>query len=205
MPHKASVKSHVCRRAGCRPVNRCRAQVLRSQGDRRPFCSGGDSLGAVAARRRARKRDACGHREHALHRWSGASCEPGGSNAWTNRRNAWQSLRDRLCGRLTNSIPGLIVNGLKTQRLPNTLSVSLPGVTGQEVLQRVPEICASTGSACHSDGSVSSATLAAMGYGEAAMAGTVRLSVGWYTSEEEVDRASSLLIDAWENLSLVSR
>jgi cysteine desulfurase len=31
--------------------------------------------------------------------------------------------------------------------------------------------------------------------------GTVRLSVGWYTSEEEIDRAASLLIDAWENIT----
>jgi cysteine sulfinate desulfinase/cysteine desulfurase-like protein len=33
--------------------------------------------------------------------------------------------------------------------------------------------------------------------------GTVRLSCGWYTSQDEIDRAASLLIDAWENLSQV--
>jgi len=109
-------------------------------------------------------------------------------------------LRDRLNDRLANSIPGLLVNGARTQRLPNTLSVIFPEVSGQEILQRVPELCASTGSACHSSGLVSSATLAAMGRSEPEMAGTVRLSVGWYSSEEEIDRASNLLIDAWENL-----
>lgn len=109
-------------------------------------------------------------------------------------------LRDRLNDNLTNSIPGLIVNGARAQRLPNTLSVIFPEVSGQEMLQRVPELCASTGSACHSSGLVTSATLSAMGRTDHEMAGTVRLSVGWYTSEEEIDRASNLLIDAWENL-----
>jgi cysteine desulfurase len=114
-------------------------------------------------------------------------------------------LRDRLSDRLTQSIPELKINGKRSQRLPNTLNVSFPGVSGQEVLQRTPEICASTGSACHSDGSVTSATLAAMGCAPEEMAGAVRLSVGWYTSEEEVDRAANLLIDAWETLSVVNR
>ena len=111
-------------------------------------------------------------------------------------------LRDRLNDRLVNAIPGLQVNGAKAKRLPNTLSVSFPGVSGQEILQRAPELCASTGAACHSSGLVSSVTLAAMGKSASEMAGTVRLSVGWYSSEEEVDRASNLLIDAWENLSV---
>lgn len=111
-------------------------------------------------------------------------------------------LRDRLNDRLANAIPGLTVNGAKANRLPNTLSVMFPGVGGQEILRRVPELCASTGSACHSSGLVSSATLAAMGKSPEEMAGTVRLCVGWYSSEEEIDRASNLLIDAWENLAV---
>lgn len=114
-------------------------------------------------------------------------------------------LRDRLNDRLANAIPGLQVNGAKAKRLPNTLSVVFPGVAGQEVLSRVPELCASTGSACHSSGLVSSATLAAMGKSSEEMAGTVRLSVGWYSSEEEIDRASNLLIDAWENLAVAKQ
>lgn len=111
-------------------------------------------------------------------------------------------LRDRLNDRLVNAIPGLKVNGAKSRRLPNTLSVVFPGVGGQFILKRIPELCASTGSACHSSGLVSSATLAAMGKSSEEMAGTVRLCVGWYSSEEEIDRASNLLIDAWENLTV---
>ena len=109
-------------------------------------------------------------------------------------------LRDRLADQLTKSVPALLINGSRTKRLPNTLSVSFPGVNGREILRRIPEVCASTGSACHSSGLVESATLESMGRTHDQIAGTVRLSLGWHTSEEEVDRASSLLIDAWEVL-----
>lgn len=109
-------------------------------------------------------------------------------------------LRDRLQDQLLSGVPQLAVHAARAERLPNTLSVSFPGVTGYEVLQRIPELAASTGSACHSDGSHGSATLSAMGVSPEQAVGTVRLSLGWYTSEEEIDRASSLLIDAWENL-----
>ena len=40
-----------------------------------------------------------------------------------------------------------------------------------------------------------------MGKGIDHIAGTIRLSCGWYTSQDEVDRVAGLLIDAWENLS----
>lgn len=110
-------------------------------------------------------------------------------------------LRNRLQAHLVESIgSGLIVNASGATRLPNTLSVSFPGTTAAEVLSRIPELCASTGSACHSENGYISATLSAMGMSKERAEGTVRLSVGWYTSEEEVDRAASLLIDAWENL-----
>lgn len=110
-------------------------------------------------------------------------------------------LRDRLADRLIESIPGLIVNGDKTQRLPNTLSAIFPRVDAQEMLSRIPELCVSTGAACHSDGTVTSATLSAMGRSQEQMLGTVRMSVGWYTSQEEIDLAANWLIDAWEALS----
>ena len=109
------------------------------------------------------------------------------------------ALRDRLLENLNANIPRLRVNGRNAERLPNTLSVSFPEVTGDELLRRVPEICASTGAACHSGEVFGSSTLSAMGLSDNDMAGTVRLSVGWTSSEEEIDRASSLLIDAWEN------
>lgn len=110
-------------------------------------------------------------------------------------------LRDRLAGRLCESIGAeLSINGYQAPRLPNTLSVNFPGVAGVELLAQIPELCASTGSACHSGSAISSPTLKSMGLRPEVASGTVRLSVGWYTTEEEVDRAASLLIEAWEKL-----
>ena len=110
-------------------------------------------------------------------------------------------LRDRLQQQLQQEIPGLMVHGEPVERLPNTLSVAFPGIRGQALLARCDQLCASTGSACHSTGHPESATLSAMGQTLPVIAGTVRLSIGWYTSQDDVDRAANWLLDAWENLS----
>jgi cysteine desulfurase len=95
----------------------------------------------------------------------------------------------------------LIVHGRLAQRLPNTLCVSFPLVSAQDLLARAAEICASTGAAWHSSTAAISPTLAAMGVSPEHARGTVRFSVGWYTTEDEIDRAASLLASAWEALS----
>ena len=113
-----------------------------------------------------------------------------------------ESLRDRLYLGLRDAIGArLSVNGLRAPRLPTTLSVNFPDVLARELLARIPELCASTGAACHSGVTNVSATLAAIGLKPEIARGTVRLSVGWYTSEEEIDRAVSLLAGVWEGLA----
>lgn len=110
-------------------------------------------------------------------------------------------LRDRLYAKLAHEIgERMTVNSRLAPRLPNTLSVNFLDVTGAELLGRVPDICASTGSACHSSSTSMSPTLAAMQLSVEEARGTVRLSVGWSTSEEDIDRAAELLVGAWEAL-----
>jgi cysteine desulfurase len=110
-------------------------------------------------------------------------------------------LRDRLFNHLQAEIgPELLLHAEFAPRLPNTLSVSFPGVAGADLLARAPEICASTGAACHHQTAAMTPTLAAIGLEMAEARSTIRLSVGWYTTEEEIDRAASLLIAAWEDL-----
>ncbi len=116
------------------------------------------------------------------------------------------TLRDRLYDRLSESMgQPLTVNGLAAERLPNTLSIRFPGVAGRELLARIPELCASTGAACHSDEVSVSSTLSAIGLTPQEAQETVRLSLGWYTSEEDVDRAVSLLAESWEALHSAPR
>lgn len=110
-------------------------------------------------------------------------------------------LRDRLQLRLAKEIEGLTVNGSLVERLPNTLSVNFPKASGHEILARIPELCASTGAACHSGEAALSATLRAMGLSADTAQGTIRLSVGWPTSIEEVDKAGELLVESWRALT----
>jgi cysteine desulfurase len=109
-------------------------------------------------------------------------------------------LRDRLHDRLKEVLGDrLTVNGQGATRLPNTLSINIAGANAAALLQRCPELCASTGAACHSGSTRLSATMAAIGVPLELAPGTIRLSLGWYTTEDEIDRAASLLLAAWED------
>jgi cysteine desulfurase len=105
-----------------------------------------------------------------------------------------RQLRDRLWERLRASLgERIILNGHPALRLPNTLNVNFVGHVGAHVLQAVPELAASTGSACHEGTVCLSPVLEAMGIPPELGRGAVRLSVGRFTTEEEVDRAAEAL------------
>jgi len=99
------------------------------------------------------------------------------------------ALRDRLRAGLAARIPGLRVNGHATACLPNTLSVSLPGMRSNVILDELASIAASAGAACHADRIQISHVLSAMGVPEETAMGTIRLSVGRETLVEEIDHA----------------
>jgi cysteine desulfurase len=106
-----------------------------------------------------------------------------------------RQLRDRLWEKLRAGLGDRVVlNGHPEKRLPNTLNVSFVGHVGAELLEKVPEIAASTGSACHEGQITLSPVLKAMGVPPEIGRGAVRLSVGRFTTEEEIDRAAEALI-----------
>lgn len=105
----------------------------------------------------------------------------------------WDGLRDELSDSLQ-------LHSDLDECLPNTLSVSFRGIQGYELLSATPEICASTGAACHSGVQNISATLKAMAVDPEVARGTVRLSTGLYTTESEIDRAIGLLTDAYRRI-----
>jgi cysteine desulfurase len=86
------------------------------------------------------------------------------------------------------------LNGPDKERLPNTLNVSFPGLSGTEILTGIPELAASTGAACHGPEVKLSHVLAAMGVPLEIGKGAVRLSVGRHTTAAEVDQAAELLL-----------
>lgn len=112
-----------------------------------------------------------------------------------------RAMRDHLHQRLLSGVPGLHLNGHPEGRLPNTLHVSFPGVSGRALLGEAGEVvAASVGSACHSEHDAVSGVLAAMGADPARAAGAVRLSVGRGTTLEEVERAADALSCAWQQM-----
>ena len=111
-----------------------------------------------------------------------------------------QALRDALWHELAAQVPGLALNGHPGLRLPNTLNVCFPQVSGSSLLAAATEIAASTGSACHDGQESASPVILAMGVAPEAAAGSVRLSLGRGTTHGEVERAAEALVRAWRQL-----
>jgi cysteine desulfurase len=108
-----------------------------------------------------------------------------------------RELRDRLWEGLRAGLgERVVLNGHPEQRLPNTLNANFVGHVGAELLERVPEVAASTGSACHEGKVTQSPVLCAMGVPPEVGRGALRLTVGRFTTEEEVERAVQILVRA---------
>jgi cysteine desulfurase len=113
-----------------------------------------------------------------------------------------RTTRELLHQRLAAAVPKLQLNGHPEHRLPNTLHVSFPGVSGRALLGAAADVvAASVGSACHSEQDAVSGVLAAMGFDSTRAAGAVRLSVGRGTTRDEVERAAEALACAWRQLT----
>jgi cysteine desulfurase len=108
-----------------------------------------------------------------------------------------QRLRDLLWEQLASRVPGVTLNGHRELRLPNTLNVRFPRASGSVVLEGAPEVAASTGSACHEGHESASAVILAMGVSPEEALGSVRLTLGRSTTEDEVVRAAQALVSAW--------
>ncbi len=112
-----------------------------------------------------------------------------------------RQLRDRLWERLRAGLGDQVVlNGHPEKRLPNTLNVNFVGRVGVDLLRAVPLVAASVGSACHEGDQQRTFTLSpvlqAMGVPTHLGRGAVRLSVGRFSTEEEIDRAAEALVAA---------
>lgn len=124
----------------------------------------------------------------------GKACELAAERLAAGESERLRSLRDRLQERLGAALP-IQVNGHPVQRLPNTLNISIPGVIGNDLLDAVPDVAASTGSACHAGVHKPNETLLAMGASVDAALGVLRLSIGRYTTAEEVDFAADRIVE----------
>jgi cysteine desulfurase len=100
-----------------------------------------------------------------------------------------RALRDRLEHGILSHIRGAIRNGAREPRLPNTINLAFEGVEAEGILLLLDQagICASSGSACTTGSLDPSHVLLAMGCSVARARGSIRLSLGIYNTEAEVD------------------
>ncbi len=102
-------------------------------------------------------------------------------------------LRDRLETELESRIPHCQINGDRIARLPNTLSVSFPGIEANTIISELEEVACSPGAACHSDKVMMSHVLEAMQVPVEYAMGTIRFSVGYMTTEAEIVAAADAI------------
>ncbi|MHA1733105.1 MAG: cysteine desulfurase family protein [Promethearchaeota archaeon] len=111
-------------------------------------------------------------------------------------------LRDEITGRILEEIPGSKLNGHPTRRLPNNVNVSFDGVSGRSLLFELDfdGICVSTGSACSSKDSKPSHVLTAIHLTSEQARGSLRVTIGKFTTEADVEYLLGCLAPAVEKL-----
>jgi cysteine desulfurase len=130
----------------------------------------------------------------------GAACRIAGAMLEREARRLAELSGDLLAA-LRREIQGIVLVGDAERRLPNTLNVLFPHVSGRKVLEKCRRVMASTGSACHADSEEPSAILTALGICRDDALGAVRLSLGRNTTNDDVAAAATDLVAAWRSVS----
>ena len=90
--------------------------------------------------------------------------------------------------------PGIKFNGEEALRIPNTVNISIKGIIGEELVQRLSDrVAISSGSACHAGICKPSHVLLAMGLSPEQALSSVRISTGKFTTEDDVKEASEII------------
>lgn len=111
-----------------------------------------------------------------------------------------KKLRDRLENGIKQKYSDIRINGHPDKRLPNTASISFRGLEANTILSELKGVAASAGAACHSDNIDVSNVLQAMKVPLEYAMGTIRFSVGRFSTTEEIDRAVEEIISVVQRL-----
>jgi cysteine desulfurase len=112
-------------------------------------------------------------------------------------------LRDRLWQGLAG-LPGVALNGHVAQRAPGILSITIDGVEGESLLFELPGLAVASGSACATASAEPSYVLRALGRSDRLAQSSLRLSLGRYTTAEEIELAIAAIQGAIRRLRAVA-
>ena len=117
-----------------------------------------------------------------------------------------KKLRDNLVATILREIPGVTLNGHAENRLPNNAHFTFLGVAGEDLIIKLDEygICASTGSACSVHTQKASHVLQAMGFSHEQITGSLRLTLGLFNNQQQIDETVNILKKVTAELRLVS-
>lgn len=135
----------------------------------------------------------------------GKACEIAKNNLQENVSHM-KKLRDSLVANVLNEIPEVTLNGHPKSRLPNNAHFTFLGVNGEDLIIKLDEysIAASTGSACSVNTQKASHVLQAMGFSHEQITGSLRLTVGIFNEQKEIDQTVSVLKKVVKELRTVS-
>ncbi len=124
----------------------------------------------------------------------GVACEIAGREM-ASEGERLAGMRDRLQRRLSEALPGVTLNGDPKDRLPGNLNLSFAGIDGTALIEALAEdVCVSSGSACTSASLEPSYVLRAMGLSDADAGASLRIGLGRFTTEAEIDTAGARII-----------
>jgi cysteine desulfurase len=115
-----------------------------------------------------------------------------------------KALRDRMYDALKAKLPDIYLNGDLERRIPGNLNVSFAYVEGEGLMMGIKELAVSSGSACTSASLEPSYVLRALGVEEELAHTSLRLGLGRFSTEAEVDFAVEHIADAVTRLRAMS-
>ncbi len=118
-----------------------------------------------------------------------------------------RGLRDQLWENLSSAIDGLAINGPSLagdQRLPGNLNLVLPEIEGQAWMSAAADVAFSSGSACSGADAAPSHVLTALGLTESMARRSVRFGIGRFNTEQEIDAASKVLVEAHSRIAALT-
>ena len=122
-----------------------------------------------------------------------------------NEANRIAALRKKLLSIICNALPETVINGSMKNRLPGNLNLSFPNIYSEPLIPNLKKIAISSGSACTSSSPEPSHVLRAIGLSNMLIKNTVRIGIGRFNTEEDINEAGEHIVEVVKRISEKNR